>query len=159
MVVCPICQKKFDKDKEENVFENRRYYHVKCYEIKEKNDQYIQDIHNYCQRMYGSFYNKWGITKAIQDYIKEGKTPLEIYQTIVYHLKDASQEEIERSNGGIAFVGWVYPEAMKYYRDKLEREKRKKEIENMDLSVKEKTYHIHPTPIVKPKRLKLFELK
>lgn len=155
-VKCPVCMEQFYREENEYVQLGRRYYHKECYESMEEEQRIIQEIHEKMRQTLGNLYIKQKVTKQVKDYLDEGKTAQGILDTIKYWF-DVRKEDATKSAGGIGIVGYIYNEAQKYWNEKEMRESRNKDI---DLSCFDEpvVYTITPTPIRKPKRVKLFNL-
>ncbi len=154
MVLCPVCNIRFDADIEEYVLEGRRYIHKKCYEERKRNQLFIDDIHLYMRHMLGELYSKNKIDKQIKDFIAEGKTAEGINKTIKYWY-EVKKSDPSKAQGGIGIVGYIYGEAMEYYKTREENLQKNKDIE---WKQETEVLQIFPKPVEKPKRIKLFNL-
>lgn len=155
-VKCPICEEKFYREDCEYKQVGRRYYHQKCYESQSEDIRLTQEIHEKMRSLLKDAYIKQKIDKQIKSYLEENKTLKGIKLTLDYWY-DIKKNDPTKAMGGIGIVGYIYKEAQSYWTKKEERVNCNKDI---DLSCYDKiqTYQIKPSPIKKPKRVKLFNL-
>lgn len=157
MVKCYYCNQLFDANAEEYTKPTKnRYAHKKCAEQAELKKGIVLQIHNKMQGLLGDKYNRTKIDRSIKSMIKDGKTEHGILRTLEYWY-DVRGMSAEKANGGISIVDWVYGDAMNYY----ERQQRYKEqaLNNeVPVDIETKTLKIKPTPIRKPKGIKLFKM-
>lgn len=154
-VKCPYCEKYFNKDKEEYIKIGRRYAHKSCVDSDEL---WKAKINEKAKTALGSTYSKARVDKQITTFLSEGKTLEGIFLTLEYWY-DIKKGSAEKAYGGIGIVPYVYDDAQNYY---ARQNKIKENISQVDLSQivvpAENTIVIKPTPIRKPKRMKLFSL-
>lgn len=155
-VKCPVCGEKFYREDYEYVQKNRRYYHQECYETLSEEEKLTQEIHEKVKEYLGTEYLRQKVTRQINEYVAEGKTLKGILDTIIYWFEYKNGDPT-KSAGGIGIVAYIYAEAEKFWERKEMIATAQKDI---DLSCYDnfETYKIKPTPIRKPKRVKLFEL-
>ena len=122
-----------------------------------ENEEYHNKIHEYCKNKYGTKYVKSKIEQQIKELINDGRSMSGIYRTLVYWY-DVNNGEVEKSHGSIRIVHYVYDEAMKYYQNKWRLEQQQIELLKTPYNPETITYYISPTPIKKPKRVKLFDI-
>lgn len=112
-VKCFYCGREFDRDKEACVAVNaRRYAHADCAEGKDKD---LDALISYIKKTLGASYNDAQVRKQINKYQRENNyTYSGIHKTLIwwYEIKGNS---IEKANGGIGIVPYVYQEALNYY--------------------------------------------
>lgn len=155
-VKCPVCQEQFYREDCDFETDGRRYYHKECFAQVEQDKIIVQEIHEKMRKLLGENYSQAKITRQINTLVKEGKTKQGIKLTLDYWY-DIKKESAEKAAGGIGIVSYIYPEAQKYWERKEWLDSRD---QNIDLSCYDKPikYEINPTPIAKPKRVKLFKL-
>lgn len=155
-VKCPKCGEYFYREDNEFVCTGRRYYHRECFDNLDEEDKLIQQIHKKVKEHLGDTYSKQKVTKQINGYIAEGKTLKGILDAVIYWFEH-NQGDPSKSAGGIGIVGYIYADAEKFWQRK---ENVANAHKNIDLSCYEQieVYNIKPTPIKKPKRVKLFDL-
>lgn len=119
-VKCPICGKTFDRDKVPFVqVSARRYAHKECsmsederkaQEIKDK-----EELDNYIMSLFKMTYVDARIQKQIKKYVDENNyTYSGIKKALVYFF-EIKGNSIEKANGGIGIVPYVYQQAYNYY--------------------------------------------
>lgn len=155
-IACAICGKNIDTDSEPRgswIISRKKYYHIDCYN---NNAAVIEnDIIDYCKELYGACCNVKRIKKQIKEYIDEGKSMKDIYMTLRYWY-EIKHKDPSKAQGGIGIVGYVYQEAMQWC-DKMSRIKSKHVValdEKPPVTVTVKT-----TPVRKPKRVNLFDIR
>lgn len=119
-VKCPYCGKYFHRELEEYVQINKvRYAHKACYdrhnaEISQEERDY-EILINYIKQLFKIDVISEKIKKQIKDYHNDrAYTYSGIYKSLVwfYQIKGNS---IEKANGGIGIVPYVYEDAKNYY--------------------------------------------
>lgn len=128
LVKCAICSRMFDRDKIQAVRHgSNRYSHYECEpdgekvelpqpkkkEVKE--DSNLKELKNYISLKYGNKANWPLITKQIKDLHDNKKyTYSGMLKSLVYFY-DVQNNSIEKSNGGIGIIDYVYKQAYNYY--------------------------------------------
>lgn len=85
LVVCSICNIRFDANEEEYVKTSaRRYAHKKCAEQAELKKGIVNQIHTKMQGLLGSNYNRAKIDRSIKAMVRDGKTENGILRTLEY---------------------------------------------------------------------------
>ena len=120
IVKCYYCGQSFDRDKEEFVKVNsRRYAHKKCAEnIEEAQSQEDKDkqaLEEYIMKLFKTDF----VNPMIQKQIKEFRTEYNysysgILKALVYFY-EIKHNSIEKANGRISIVPYVYQQAYRYY--------------------------------------------
>ena len=128
-VKCAFCQDETNKmEKTEMVRIDEKNFHPECakkYEDKKELIATICRIFNY--KMPGPRNNAY-ITK----FLNEGMSYKGITNAFIYFY-DIKKNSIEKSNGGIGIVPWVYEEAQRYYKQiEMEKEKVEKVLESFE---------------------------
>lgn len=119
-VICKHCGERFDRDKEEAVAVSaRRYVHKKCYEAYieavGKEEQDLLELEEYIKKLFKEPYVNAKIKKQIRDFKKDYKYSYSgILKTLTWWY-DIKKNSIEKSNGGIGIVPFVYQDAFDYY--------------------------------------------
>ena len=155
-VKCPKCGKYFFREDHEFVNTGRRYYHRECFDSLDEEDKLTQEIHRKMRETLKEGYINKKVTRQINQYVSQGKTLQGILDTLNYWY-DVKKEDPAKAAGGIGIVEYVYVEAQKYWKKKNQQQSINKDL---DLSSYDKkvTFKVTPTPISKPKRVKLFNL-
>ena len=120
-VVCPICNKKFDRDKTEFVKEGRRYLHIECAQTAEerlsKEEKDKRALNQYIMQLFGTEYVNPRIQTQIRKYTSEnGFTYAGILMALKYFY-EVRHGDIEKAHGGIGIVEYIYQDAKNYYFD------------------------------------------
>lgn len=120
-VTCAICKKRFDRDKYPAVLvSSRRYAHALCAgtlsEEEAKKEKEKADLEAYIIQLFNLEHMDGRITLQINRYLQEHPeyTYSGIKRTLEYFYK-IKKNPIEKANGGIGIVPWVYEEAKRYY--------------------------------------------
>lgn len=160
-VKCLYCGESFRREETEYVqVSAKRYAHKTCAENQGQIEIIKQQTFELASKWLGDSLNIGKYNIQYRHFIKEGKTPEEIYQALKYWV-EVRQGGPEKANGGIAILDYVFGEAYQYYKNQAENKKLNKDIDyqvvkqNLSDSIK---LTIKPTPIAKPKRLKFFKL-
>ncbi len=160
-VKCFYCGQTFKRENTEYVqVSSKRYAHKTCAEKQSQIELIKKQTFELASSWLGDNLNIGKYNLQYKHFIKEGKTPEEIYQTLKYWI-EIRQGKPERANGGIAILDYVFGEAYQYYKNQAENKKLNKNIDyqavkqNLSNSIK---LTVKPTPIAKPKRLKFFKL-
>lgn len=120
IVTCPYCHKKFDRDKIEFVqISAKRYAHPKCYQEKENNktqeEKDREELESYIIKLFKEPYLNARIKKQIKDFQAEYKyTYSGMLKTLIYWY-EVKGNSIEKANGGIGIIPYVYKDALNYY--------------------------------------------
>ena len=119
-VTCQICKKRFDRDKYPAIaISARRYVHTACQEISSK------------EKLFNLKHMSNRINLQIKKYLQEH--PEYTYSGIRRSLEyfyEIKKNPIEKANGGIGIVPWIYEEAKQYYYNQwlLSQKNAKKDI-------------------------------
>ena len=119
-VICCYCKKQFDRDKEPTKqVSARRYAHMKCWEEHEANitqeERDIKAFYEYTQKLFGEDYNYILTKKLAERYVKENHyTYSGMLKTLKWYYEKEGNS-IEKSNGSIGIIPYVYKQALNYY--------------------------------------------
>ena len=120
-VTCAICKERFDRDKYPAVLvSSRRYAHAACAgtlspeETQREKDR--KDLEQYIIKLFNLEHMDGRITLQIKKYMQDHPeyTYSGIKRTLEYFY-EVKKNSIEKANGGIGIVPWVYEEAKRYY--------------------------------------------
>lgn len=161
--ICAVCGKSFDRDKvQATKYSARRYAHKECYPQGElvplpqtKEDPELKLLKDTIQEIFGDKANWASCMKQIKnftappyDYSLSG-----IRKSLVYFYQ-IKKNPIEKANGTIAIVPYIYKDAYDYFYELFLLENQFNEVE-----VKEKEEREITISPPKPKRkIKLFKL-
>lgn len=165
MGVCPGCKKaveKIQENKVEGKNNHVRYWHPECLEKarKEKEKKTAEEmgrkaIFNYLTAIgMPPNYAFWG--RQRNDYInKYGYTDSGILMALKYWFGEKNNS-IERANGGMGIVPYIYDEAQRYYRNIIL--KKKKLLEQATKQQEEEKKVVTVTKIKEEKRKNFIDL-
>lgn len=119
-VTCYYCKERFNRDIEPTVqVSARRYAHKKCAEEKEKEktqeERDIEELELYIMKLFNEPFVNARIKKQIKDFHKNYNYSYSgMLKTLIwfYEIKGRS---LEKANGGIGIIPFVYKEASEYY--------------------------------------------
>lgn len=140
LVKCPLCGKTFDTNSEPYVMVNsRRYAHESCYqESQGKADKIKHDkeqLELYIKELFGYQKLPDRVNKQIRQYTNEkGYSYSGIYKTLKYWF-DIKKGDLEKANGGIGIVPYVYDQARDYWMGIWEARERNKELEAQQAAI------------------------
>lgn len=134
-VKCFYCGKTFDRDREPYVAvpdKAKRYAHKQCYqntiELDEQTKRDKEILENYIKELFNWDTLPEKVVKQLKAYMTDttkNYTYSGIYKTLKYHY-EIKHGQIEKANGGIGIVPYVYEEAKRYwYNIWLTRERNK----------------------------------
>lgn len=151
-VKCYYCGKIFDRDKEPFIqINSRRYAHIKCGEKHQQDEEKINNdkinLENYIKKLFNVQTIDTRIQKQIKQYIEKYNFSYSgIHKALIYHY-EVKGGSIDKSNGGIGIVPYVYQNAYRYYYSLWEAQQKNlhKDVQSYQPIIKEIT-------IKKPKR-------
>lgn len=160
VVTCIYCKQRFDRDKVPFIqVANRRYAHPECAmsedqkKVQEEKDK--EALSAYINTLFKTSYVDARIQKQIKQYIDEYNfTYSGIHKALIYFY-DIKGNSIEKANGGIGIVPYIYQDAYKYYYSlwQAQQKNENKVIEEYRPTVKE---IVIPRPQRKVKKRDLF---
>lgn len=156
-VKCVFCGLTFDRDKEPySEVGARRYAHKACFERNESNKTQTEkdyaDLVNYIQQLFNIPDITAKIAKEIKDMREKYKyTYSGILGTLVFWF-EVKKAPLEKANGGIGIVPYVYDQAKEYYQKIDSANQLNIGITNYKWTVKEITIEA-PQPDTRPPKL------
>lgn len=119
-VKCYYCGKIFDRDKEPWVkVSERRYAHKNCAiskeEIMSQEQKDKEALYSYIMELFGTEYVEPRIQKQISSYIEQYNYSYSGIQKSLKYFYEIKGNPIEKANGGIGIVPYVYKRAFDYY--------------------------------------------
>lgn len=162
IVKCAICGQEFNRDKIQAVKHSaRRYSHFTCEPDGEKVgmpevDKDLFDLQEYINILFNGKQNQAKINKSLKKFIDEnGYSYSGILKTLKYFY-EVKGNSIEKANGGISIVPYVYQDAYNYYYSLFMAQQG---TLNKELVIKEKEITIRPPHMLgtKHKLMKLGE--
>ena len=119
-VKCLYCGVTFDRDKTpcEQV-SAKRYAHIECskqvQEKVEKEKRHKDALDNYIKKLFNTDNINTRVQKQINSYIKDyGYSYSGILKALIYFF-EIKENSIEKANGGIGIVPYVYQDAYNHY--------------------------------------------
>lgn len=147
MVKCLYCGEMFDASTEPFIKPNlKRYAHKSCAENNEnqksKEEKDRESLESFIKQLFNIDKITPKIKKQIEDYRKNKNfTYSGIHKTLKYFF-EVKGNSIEKANGGIGIVPFVYDEAFNYWRALWETKERNSEIKIQDYILPVKEIHI-----------------
>ena len=160
IVKCAICQKTFDRDKIQAVKHGaRRYSHYDCEPTGEKvplvkKDEDLQKLLEYINTLYKGQQNQAKVNQSIKKFHNEFGYSYSGIQKALYYFYEIKHNSIDKANGGISIVPFVYKDAYNYYYDLFMAQQRNENKKPFIERVRE--IIIKPPKVEKP--VKLFDL-
>jgi hypothetical protein len=161
-VKCPGCNTYFYREEEAHIVIKNRYWHRKCYEERQQKDaasaQAIIDLENYICKLFSIEYIDARIRKQIKDMVERYHyTYSGIQGTLVYFF-EIKRNSLDKANGGIGIVPYVYDEAKKYYETIFYAQQLNKDKDINSFITEEKTIIIQPPEAIRRNSLKEINL-
>ena len=160
IVKCAICQKTFDRDKIQAVKHGaRRYSHYDCEPTGEKvplvkKDEDLQKLLEYINTLFKGQQNQAKVNQSIKKFHNEFGYSYSGIQKALYYFYEIKHNSIDKANGGISIVPFVYKDAYNYYYDLFMAQQRNENKKPFIEKVRE--IIIKPPKVEKP--VKLFDL-
>ena len=160
IVTCTVCGKRFDRDKLPfQAVSARRYAHIECFKQEEakqkKIEQDKQKLEQYIMKLFGEDYVNARVRKQINTFIQEYEyTYSGIHKALTYFF-EVKGNSIEKANGGIGIVPYVYKDAYNYYYSIWLANQKNEYVKPEDFVIPVREVHI-PVPQRKVKQRKLF---
>ncbi len=156
-VICPYCHQTFNRDKEPFIQLGRRYAHPECHQKAEsqktQDEKDLQDLEEYILKLLNLEYITPRIRKLINDYKEKNNYSYTGIRKALYYFYEIQKNPIEKANGSIGIVPYIWDEAYRYYYDKWERDQKNDvEIINKALKPQDIIIKIPPPERTKKKR-------
>lgn len=156
-VICQYCKKPMNrKDDDCAPLGNGKYAHKKCIEIEDSRELTEQEkLERYIMKLFNIDYVNQRIKRQINDYIKQYNYSYSGIRKSLVYWYEVKGNSIDKANGGIGIVPYIYQDAYRYYYALWEA---KQKNSNKDIeSYKSKEIVIHiPAPQRNIKKRKLF---
>lgn len=160
MCKCAICGKEFDRNAIQAVRHGaRRYSHWACEpdgELvpMEKKDEDLQKLLEYINILFKGQQNQAKVNQSIKKFHSEFGYSYSGIQKALYYFYEIKHNSIDKANGGISIVPFVYKDAYNYYYDLFMAQQRNENKKPFIERVRE--IIIKPPKVEKP--VKLFDL-
>jgi hypothetical protein len=160
IVTCVYCKKRFDRDKYPTIkVSNMRYAHKECAETEgerlKKEEADKLELENYIMQLFKEDYINPRIRKQINTFIETYHYSYSGIKKALIYFHEVKGNSIEKSNGGIGIVPYVYKDAFNYYYSIWEAQQKNDKIKIEDYVPHEKVISI-PSPQKNVKKRKLF---
>lgn len=162
IVKCLICGVTFDRNSEEFCQKGRRYAHKECFDREqEKRSQEERDkdsLEEYIKKLFNEDY----ISARIRQQINRMREQYDfsytgILKSLIFFF-EVRGNSIEKANGGIGIVPYVYKDAYNYYYN-LHLAQQKNEDKKIEDFVQKSRQVVISPPKRQPKTIKLFNLE
>ena len=159
-VTCVYCKKKSDRDKIPTVqISERRYAHKTCSDQAlaeaKANEEARLSLEKYIIKLLKLDYLEPRIQKQINTYINNNHYTYSGIEKSLRYFYEVKGNSIEKANGGIGIVPYVYKDAYNYYYAQWEAQQKNKDKRMEDYLPKDEIIVIKP-PERKIKKRKLF---
>lgn len=118
-VKCLYCEEIFDRDKVECLKIGRRYVHKTCYEKKEKEktkeQKDLEQLNNYILKLFSLTTIPQKIKRQIKEYVEQYQYSYSGIYKSLYWFYEIKGNSLEKANGGIGIVPYIYKEAYNYF--------------------------------------------
>ena len=153
-VICSICGKRFDRDTIQAVKTGaRRYAHASCDPnnkdlvpliIKETEDPDYIKLMDYIKQLFGNSANYAQIKRQLKIYINDNHYSYSgILKSLVYFYQ-IKGNSIEKANGALGIVPFIYQDAYNYYYDLFLAQSRNEKKDFSEICTKTKEITIQP---------------
>ena len=156
-VICKYCNKPMNRKDEDCVaLGNGKYAHKKCVEIEDSRELTEQEkLERYIMKLFGTDYVHQRVKRQINDFIQQyNYTYSGIRKSLVYWY-EVKGNSIDKANGGIGIVPYIYQDAYRYYYALWEAKQKNKDKDIESYKPEEIVIHI-PPPQRNIKKRKLF---
>lgn len=136
-VKCLYCSERFDRDKEEAIAVNgRRYAHKLCFErhesSKTKEQKDLENLQDYIKKLFNQTYINARVNKQIKDMVDQYNYSYSGMLRSLIYFYEVKGNSLEKANGGIGIVPYIYQDAYNYYYELFMAQER-----NKDKSIKD----------------------
>lgn len=147
MVKCLYCGKMFDANTESYVKPNeRRYAHTACANgieaAKTQEEKDREELENYIKQLFGIKSISVKIKKQIEKYHQENNYSYSGIKKSLIYFFEIRGNSLEKANGGIGIVPYVYADAFTYYRAIWEAQQQNKDIQLSEYILPTREIHI-----------------
>lgn len=151
-VKCPVCQEQFYREDVPFIKIKNRYYHQSCYEAQEKEkseeEKERELLTEYIKKLFNISVLTVKINKQIKDLLEKNYSYKGIRMTLMYWF-DVKGNSIEKANGGIGIVPYVYEQALIYWKSIWEAQQYNKSMNSERIEIPVREIHI-PIPERRP---------
>lgn len=157
IVACYICKKPINKKTDEyKQLSNGKYAHLACAELEERREKTdAEKLDIYIMNLFDWEYVHPRVKRQISNFIEEYNFTYSGIQKSLEYFYNIKGNSLEKANGGIGIVPYVYQDAYNYYYSIWEARQKNKGIKIRDYVIDTKEISI-PPPQRKIKTRKLF---
>lgn len=150
-VICPICKKRFNRDRTECVEMGRRYAHLACAQTaEEKFTQEEKDkkaLEEYIMQLFRTDFVNPAIQKQIKEYVEKNNFSYSGIRKALVYFYEVKHGDKTKAKGRISIVPYVYQDAFNYYYALWEAQQK-----NQDIQTKSLQRNVREIVIPPPKR-------
>lgn len=159
---CPVCELMFNRDNCEFVHHKNRYYHKTCYDsmmaAKTQDEKDLKDLEEYIMKMFKETYVNARVRRQIKQFKEQYNYSYSgMLKSLIYFF-EVKGNSIEKANGGIGIIPYVYKDAFNYYYSLHMAQEKNKDKNVNEYVLKGKEVRIKP-PQLNPKQKRLFNLE
>lgn len=118
-VKCRICGERFDTEKEPTFRKSNWYAHQKCYDEREaaksQDEKDLDHLMEYCSRLYGRLFNYNQTLRLAKSYHEKNGFSFSGIERTMKYVYEIKKEPIEKGNGSIGIVPYMYDKAYNYW--------------------------------------------
>ena len=116
MVKCLVCGQMFDRNSEPWIKQNRRYMHERCAGADDTQRKDKEELYTYIKHLFDVSEVPRKIILQINKMMRENEnyTYSGIFKSL-YYFYEVKGNNLEKANGGINIVPYIYEEARDYY--------------------------------------------
>lgn len=157
IVICSICKKQINKKQDKyKQLSNGKYAHLSCFELEEKREKTdAEKLNIYIMKLFDWDYVHPRVKRQISDYIEEYNFTYSGIQKSLEYFYHVKGNSLEKANGGIGIVPYIYQDAYNYYYALWEAKQKNIGIKIKEYVADTKEISI-PPPQRKLKKRKLF---
>lgn len=161
-VICIYCKEQFDRDRISFVqVSNRRYAHKECHQQKAatvcQEEKDYESLLQYIKQLFKLPYVSANVKKEIMDFRKQYGYTYSGIQKTLYWFYELKGNSIEKANGHLGIVPYVYGEASDYFY-KLFRAAAASNTQIVTLPKKQYTIH-SPEVVTAMKQKRFFDFE
>lgn len=144
------------KDADCVVVSEGKYAHKKCVELEDKRELTDKEkLDRYIMKMFGTEYVHQRVRRQINTYISDYNYSYSGIQKALIYFYEIKGNSLDKANGGIGIVPYIYQDAYNYYYALWEAQQKNQGKDISNFIPKEKVITISP-PQRKIKKRKLF---
>lgn len=138
------------------VISEGKYAHKKCVELEDKRELTDKEkLDRYIMKMFGTEYVHQRVRRQINTYISDYNYSYSGIQKALIYFYEIKGNSLDKANGGIGIVPYIYQDAYNYYYALWEAQQKNQGKDISNFIPKEKVITISP-PQRKIKKRKLF---